>query len=150
MRKAMNKRAWKTALPLVLICMIFTHSMSMSAKAADIMPYYNNAISTLSNADVSSSGVITISYKYVGIPNVTTKAVLTIYIEKRTLGLFWTRVDIGEPDNQWVITKYLEKYTGSQSFQLSSKGTYRVTVKYKIYGTGGSADEETWKEKVTY
>lgn len=150
MRKAMNKRAWKTALPLLMICMIFTHSMSMSAKAADIMPYYNNTFSAKSTATVSEDGVITISNRYIGLSGITTKAVITTYIEKKTFGIFWTRVDIGQTDNQWVDTKYSESYSGKHTFQLKDEGTYRVKVIYQIYGSGGAADKIECEEKVTY
>ena len=74
-----------------------------------------------------------IYYDYTGLSGKTTKVVITTYIEKKTLGLFWSRVENGQPNNQWVDTSY--------TFQLSSTGTYRVTVTYKVYGSGGAADE---------
>lgn len=100
--------------------------------------------------NISSSGLMTISYQYSGYPSITTKAVITTYIEKRTLGIFWSRVDIGTSDNQWndVINDY--RYTGYRTYQLSDKGTYRVVVKYTIYGTGGSADVIPYEAKDSY
>lgn len=77
--------------------------------------------------NISSSGKVTIN-RYTGFPLTTTKAVITMYIEKRTLGLFWTRVDIGEPDNQWVDTIKNYSYNGSRTYQLSSSGTYRGPI----------------------
>lgn len=110
------------------------------AQASTIKPYYNNVVTVSSTATISSSGVMTIDNMYSGFQSVTTKAVITTYIEKKTLGLFWRRVDIGQTDNEWVDTIYNYKYSGSHSHQLESTGTYRVTVKYVIYGSGGSAD----------
>ena len=116
----------------------------------EIMPLYNNVGTVNSNMSINSSGKMTINYKYTGSPSTTTKAVITTYIEKRTLGLFWSRVDIGEPDNQWVDTIKDYSYYGSRTYQLSSTGTYRVTITYKIYGTGGSADTITSEIKDSY
>ena len=116
----------------------------------EIMPLYNNVASATSQMSISSSGKMTINYKYTGFPSTTTKAVITTYIEKRTLGLFWTRVDIGQPNEQWVDTIYNYSYNGSRTYQLSASGTYRVTITYKIYGTGGSADTITSEIKDAY
>ena len=124
-----------------------THSRNV---VDEIMPLYNNVGTVNSNMSISSSGKMTINYMYTGAPSTTTKAVITTYIEKRTLGLFWTRVDIGEPDNQWVDTIKDYSYYGSRTHQLSSSGTYRVTITYKIYGTGGSADTITSEIKDSY
>lgn len=107
---------------------------------AGIMPRYNNVASVNTQMSINSSGKMTINYSYNGFPSSTTKAVITTYIEKRTLGLFWARVDIGQADNQWVDTFMKYAHDGSRTYQLASSGTYRVTVTYKIYGTGGSAD----------
>lgn len=58
---------------------------------------FNNTILASSVADVSSSGLLTVTNQYQGIPGKTTKGEITTYIEKKTWGLFWKRVDIGEP-----------------------------------------------------
>lgn len=63
-------------------------------------------------------------------------------MEKKFLGVFWTRVDIpNNTEDQWVDIINNYSYIGSHTLQLSSSGTYRITVTYKIYGNGGAADE---------
>ena len=114
------------------------------------MPLYNNTTSANTTMSINSSGKMTIGYNIIGVASKTTKIVITTYIEKKTLGLFWTRVDNGQPDEQWVKTINSYYYSGSRSYQLSSSGTYRVTVKYKVYGSGGSADEITQQKKASY
>ena len=116
----------------------------------EIMPLYNNVASSNTTMSINSTGKMTISYRYTGYSSTTTKAIITTYIEKRVLGLFWTRVDIGETDDQWVDTIYDYKYNGTRTYQLSDSGTYRVAVTYKIYGTGGSADTITTELKDSY
>lgn len=128
----------------VLLLMVFSSFMlAMQAHATEIMPYYNNVITADSVATISSTGRLTVRNSYDGEKGVTTKAVITTCVEKKVLGLFWTKVDIGTTDNNWVDTIYGHVYTGSHSVQLSSEGTYRITVNYVIYGSGGAADEIT-------
>lgn len=135
----------KKILSLLLVLLLITAplcSVSASAQVSnEIMPLYNNVVSTRTSATISSSGALDVSVKYTGINGTTTRAIITTYIEKKTLGLFWTRVDIGTTNDEWVDTIYNYKYEGSHSHQLTKTGTYRVTVTYQIYGNGGAADE---------
>lgn len=144
MSKSIRVRTLAFMLACVSLCMMFSVSSSavVHAHASEIAtPYYNNVVSARSTATISDSGLLTIKNSYVGIDGVTTKAVITTYVEKKVLGLFWTRVDIGTTDDEWVDTIYDSIYEGVHTFQLSSKGTYRVTVTFTIYGTDGSPDE---------
>lgn len=59
-------------------------------------------------------------------------------------------MDNGQTDDQWVDTIKNYRYSGSRTYQLSSSGTYRVTVAYKIYGSGGSADNVEQQIKDSY
>lgn len=152
----MTKSIRKRILSLVLICtsVIMMFSASTSAVHADaselVAPYYNNVVTVDSTAAISSSGKLTARYSYDGSKTVTTKAVVTTYVEKKNSGLYWSRVDIGTTNDEWVDTINDYAYTGSHSVQLSSKGTYRVTFKLVIYGTGGTADEITRVKEIEY
>lgn len=123
---------------LISICGIVSYAV---AEENVITPKYNNVVSASTAVVISNSGEITISNKYTGTNGTTTKGVITTYIEKKTLGLFWTRVDIGKTNDEWVDTIYNYKYIGSHSHQLESTGKYRVTVTFIIYGNNGVADE---------
>lgn len=129
----------KKLLTLTLaLCFLLT-PFAMAANAAEVQPRLNNTLSVMTNMSINSSGKLSIGYNYTAFDSFT-KAVITTYVEKRFLGLFWTRVDIGTTNDEWVDIVYEDYYTGSHSYQLSSSGTYRVTVQYVIYGTGGPAD----------
>lgn len=142
MTRSIKTRALSLLLAFVSVLTVFgVFASSKAVSAAEITPYFNNTISASTSVNLPSSGKITITNSYKGVKDVTTKAVITTYIEKRFLGIFWTRVDIGTTDNEWVDTSYNYYYTGDHSFQLESTGTYRVTVKFVISGSGGSADE---------
>ena len=124
----------KTTLCVLLVAVLM-FSTSMAVFAAS--PYetrYNNTVTASSSVSISDSGLLTI----------------TTYVEKRTLGFFWTRVDIGQPNNQWYDVVYDYMYIGSHSFQLNSHGTYRITVTYVISGTGGEPDIITRTITKTY
>lgn len=141
----------KKLIPLSLVICLLTMALSTTKiYGNEITPRYNNVSSATMNTSVTSNGTLTINYKYSGSSSITTKAIITTYIEKQFLGIFWTRVDIGTTNNEWVQTVNNYKYNGSRTFSLPSSGTYRTTVTYKIYGTGGSADEITCQDTVTY
>ncbi len=146
----LKKRPIFSSVSLLLILACIFSIVAIPASAVGITPYYNNTISAQSSASISSTGVLTINNKYQGISGTTTKAVITTYVEKKVLGIFWTKVDIGQPDNKWVDTIYNYKYSGSHSVQLSSKGTYRITVNYEISGTGGAVDKIPYEITKTY
>lgn len=149
----MNKLIKRIFAIVLTLCVSIVPLCSFSASAAtpeEITPRYNNTLSTTTAMNINSSGKMTISYEYTGYPGTTTKAVITTYIEKKVLGLFWSRVDIGTTDDQWVDTINDYIYSGHRTYQLSSSGTYRVTVVYKIYGTGGAADEIDYQKTDSY
>ena len=114
-------------------------AFSVSASAAEIVPYWNNTSSTTTNFSISSSGKATITMSCSGDSNFTRVNIVS-YIEKKTLGLFWTRVEIGTNNNEWKDSSNRNPYTQTRSTTLSSKGTYRAVVTYTVEGTGGSDD----------
>ena len=147
----MNKFIKRILSIVLVLCMAMIPMYSASAATPDeVMPCYNNTASTTTAMSINSTGKMTITYQYSGFESITTKAVITTYIEKKTLGLFWTRVDIGETDNQWVDTINSYRYSATRTGQLPSSGTYRVTVVYKIYGSGGSADVIEYQAQDSY
>lgn len=134
------KTRFKRILTLTLaLCFLIT-PLALTANAEGIEPRYNNTMMVYSAMNINSNGKLTVTYSYDGRTGITTKAVITTYIEKRVLLFFWSRVDIGTTDDQWVDTFYDDSHVYTRSHQLSDSGTYRVKVTYKIYGSGGAAD----------
>ena len=147
----MTKRLTGIISAILVLCLFIVPLSPVSAATEEgVTPRYNNVATVTTNMGINDSGKMTINYKYSGSSSITTKAVITTYIEKKFLGLFWRRVDIGTTDDQWVDTINDYRYTGSRTYQLSSTGTYRVTVVYKIYGSGGSADEIEYQATDSY
>lgn len=144
------KRITKS-LVFIAVALIIAFSATIITFAySTINPLYNNTSSVSSTASISGSGLLTINVQYTGISGTTSKGVITTYVEKKTLGLFWTKVNNGQSSNEWVDTSNSYRYNTSHSLQLSSKGDYRVTVKYKISGSGGTTDNITNQILKTY
>lgn len=99
---------------------------------------YNYVISADSVPSVDSTGYLYVSFSYTGYNGITTGAKITTYVQKRILGIFWTKVDNGQPNNEWVDNVTGSSYRGHHELQLSSTGTYRVTSEFIIYATTGS------------
>ena len=146
MKTNCKKRILSFAVAFILI--ITTGTFMVNAQ--EIAPRYNNVDTVESRAVISSSGLMTVINKYSASSSLFNKAVITTYIEKRTLGLFWSRVDIGQTNDEWVITSYTPSYNGTHTHQLSKTGTYRATVEYVFYGSGGAADTITEEVEVKY
>lgn len=150
----MKKCIKRISVAILILCLTIVPFSPVSATVADgneiITPYYNNVKSASTVISINNSGKLTITYSYSGSPSITTKAIITTYIEKKTLGLFWTRVDIGTTNDEWVDTINSSSYSGTRTYQLSSTGTYRVTTVYKIYGSGGAADEIECRAQDSY
>ena len=145
------KNHFRNLLTLTLsICMLTATVSSTTIYGNEITPRYNNTASASLNTTVNSNGTLTISYNCQGYSSATSKIVITTYIEKQFLFFFWTRVDIGTTNNEWSQTINNYRYTGTLTFMLPSTGTYRTTVTYKVYGSGGTTDEITKEDIITY
>lgn len=129
-----------TVLTLILL-FLNTFGLSAFAKDETVSPLYNNVNITYTNFIISSSGLATISIGYTGYSGITSGAVIKSYVQKKTLGLFWTRVDNGQANKEWVDTATGSIYSKSHTLQLKSKGTYRLVVEYTINGSGGTSDK---------
>ena len=67
-----------------------------------------------------------------------TSAKISTYVERRVLGLFWVKVDNGQPNKTWVDTSTATTYNKQYTLQLPQTGTYRVTAEFIFYGSSGS------------
>ncbi len=95
---------------------------------------------------IEDDGTAHVNVSYTGKPTFT-NAVSTVKIQKKFLGIFWTTVDIGYTDNEWVVNSTDRFGTFGNTFYLSDSGTYRAVFKLEMYGTGDSDTIETNIEK---
>lgn len=138
------------SLALILVIALCSPLVATVSASGEITPRYNNTISVQTTATISNSGLLVVRHRLNGIQGVTARTEITTYVEKKVLGLFWSRVDIGTDDNAWHIHIGSYTYDGTRQCQLSSTGTYRITSVYVVTGTGGAADEITSTYQITY
>ena len=102
------------------------------------------------NVAINTNGELEVPMYVSGIKGRTTRIETSLYVEKRILGIFWHRVDIGCTDNVWhdSVTGYY--YSNMFTHDLNTTGTYRVTVTFTVSGSGGSDDVITIRDTATY
>lgn len=123
----------KFCLFLALVFVIMS-TFPISVNANDIALLNNNTFFTDTMFIISDTGKATVAILYEGYENITTGAVITIKIEKRTLLVFWSEIV------NYTITVPCDYYSDSIYYQLEKSGTYRCTVVYTVSGTGGADD----------
>lgn len=133
------KRTLSLFLSLLLLIGCFSLPIS-AAREPEIMPYYNNVLRTSSAFSINDSGMSTAKASYVGYTDITESVTITIKIQKRSLGLIWTKVDIGVPNNEIVVTSTNAADTFVYNIQLNSTGNYRAVITYTVSGSGGADD----------
>lgn len=133
----------------ILICLLL-FSSTIVVYATDVMPCYDNILYAETKAYLSDEGVLTIYNEYSAANDAIAEASITTYIEKRFLGIFWARVDIGVDGNAWTDTSTTSDYWNEYSFQLSSTGKYRITTEYIFTGIDGNIEEVTSEATATY
>lgn len=93
----------------------------------------NTISSVTSTVNINSDGELSIIYRNIANSSKVQKVTVTTYIEKKHLGIFWQRIDIGTINNEWIDTIHDCLYIGSRSYLLPEPGVYRTTVSYKFY-----------------
>lgn len=137
------------SLCLILCTLLSTPALSAvpghaSAPADDsivyVEPRFSNVISTETGFTINNTGLACTTVGYTGIQGVTTRIMCKVYLEKKVLGLFWTRVDLGNTNDEWLDTSTEVVDRFSHTFQLDSTGTYRAVFYIACCGTNGDND----------
>ena len=129
---------------LFVLIFIFSSVVPNSVFASNVMPRNNNTLSTNTIFTIFDDGDAAVAMHLEGYPGITTGATISIKIEKRNLLVFWK--DIVE--ETIIVNDYY--YFDELHYQLEKTGTYRCTVTYTVYGTGGEADVITSELTDTY
>lgn len=135
----------KKLIIMMLVCIMTVSSLHIPAFAEDgtsseIQPYLSDIYTCSVNFTISSSGLATAYYTYEGDPDVFESVTSEIYLEKRFLLVFWTRVDIGVTDDVWTDTLYDDNGYKVHTIQLEDTGTYRAKFKLTFTGTNTTDD----------
>ena len=148
MKKILKKWA---ALGLAVL-LVWSSWITVYAASADneIMPLYNTNISVDSIPNLSSTGRLTVTNTYGVNDSRVTQVVITSYVEKRSLLLFWDRVDIGTTNDEWVAYGGNGDFAKTFSAQMPGSGTYRVTTTFDVYSGTTLLDSISGTSKLSY
>ncbi len=156
MKPKTQKRKTKTLLKAVLTAMLAVVLLIMSilptsatSSEPEIMPLFYNCNYCFLDFYIDG-GVGTVTVDYCANSQTFTQLRISVKIQKRTLGIFWTTVDIGTDDNTWTIYSTIDEYFIYERFPIESIGTYRAVFDLDFYGTGGTVDEIDDKLEFTY
>lgn len=142
--KKTTRKLFATIMAVILLCSAYLPLLTVTGYAADgdisISPYYVNCTGCSCTFSAAYGGQAHVSVTYSAKSDAFTYAKLTVKIQKRVLGIFWSTVDIGEPDNEWVAYCYDVYGSFYNSFPLESTGTYRAVFTVEFHGTSGEVD----------
>ncbi|MBQ7321192.1 MAG: hypothetical protein IJW99_03765 [Clostridia bacterium] len=123
---------------VLFLCVVLVLSASLPAYAANAR--MSHGIYCDYDFYIGSSGSAEVSVYYEGNATTFTDITVETYIQKRTLGFIWTKVDNGEPNKTWVDTSTSRTGTFIHDLQLDSTGTYRAVFTVTFSGIGASSD----------
>lgn len=145
----MKTKIKRCALFALMLC-ILAVGIFAPAKKAEAAVAFNNLLSETVACSVDSDGQLSAHMTAFGIKGTTTRIKVQLYVEKRILGLLWSKIDIGCTDDIWEDSTTSHIYENIFTTQLGSHGTYRVTVTFTVYGTGGANDVIQERRTVAY
>lgn len=131
---------------VVVLCVILALSLTVSVLAIDVR--LSHGVNAELLFGITATGLAEVSVDYVGNRTSFTNVAVETYIQKRTLGFIWTKVDNGEVDKTWVDTSTEEVGYFVHHLQLDDTGTYRAVFKITFSGTG--AEDDVITDKIEY
>ena len=145
----------KKLITLILAISMLVSALHITAAAEDgtsteVQPRLSNIYMCEVDFAITSTGFASIYFDYEADPSVFESATVEIYLEKRFLGIFWNRVDIGEPNDVWIDTFYGDDGYVAHTLQLTKTGTYRAKFKMTFRGTGTTDDVLEKTVQATY
>ena len=131
---------------IVIICVFLAFSFAVPTFAADAR--LSHGVNAELLFGITNSGMAEVSVDYVANNTSFTDATIESYIQKRTLGFIWIKVDNGEVNSTWVdrSTEQLDYFV--HHLQLDETGTYRAVFKITFSGTG--AEDDVITDKIEY
>lgn len=139
----------KRLISLLLVLALGASVLLVPAWARDnevANPYYVNTSSARTTIAIDDDGTASIQVYCLGLSNVKS-ITATTYLEKKVNGS-WTRVDIDQPNDQWVSTTTLRVFSTTRTYELTSTGTYRAVTTFVV--TASSSETITVYSEATY
>ncbi|MBQ2884477.1 MAG: hypothetical protein IJE43_12010 [Alphaproteobacteria bacterium] len=126
---------------LLISCPITTYASDISNEQQIlVMPRFSNCSKCVVTFTVSDPNTAYVGVTYNAYSDTFVQAKVTVQIQKKFLGLFWTTVDIGYSNNEWVDYSSAVNGYFYNSFTIDGTGTYRANFVVEIEGKDGSVD----------
>lgn len=99
---------------------------------------------------LSGSGLLSVTVSYDDVGDEFYYCDMVTYVERKNLGLFWGRVDIGTTDNEWLHRAYPKTFSITYETQLKKTGTYRVTTEFTFTSVSKESESVTTRATIVY
>ncbi len=132
----------------VLLCIVMMLATTLPVHAANAR--LSHGVTASVGFDIGADGYSELLIDYTANSTSFTHITVESYIQKRSLGFIWTKVDNGEPNKTWVDTSTANYGYFFHTMQFDSTGTYRVVFKITFSGTGAADDVIEDKIERTY
>lgn len=149
--KKMLKKILSLLLSVILLCSVSTVAYAQDTVAepgaleqteSNVAPCFEYTNTTYTSLSISTSGKATCSTSLNGYSGTTTKIVIKMTLQKKTL-LWWSEVD------SWSTT--INNWYGDLTKTVSVKsGTYRVKVEFTVYSGSNSEEITTYSQEKEY
>lgn len=140
----------KTCVSLLLTLVLLVCGAAPLAQAEEgIMPLSYNYTSCSAQLTISSSGLASMRVQASGKENYIEKMAVNVYLQKQS-GSTWVRVQ--SVPVQWTYSTSTASLDKTFTYQLTSKGTYRMVATFAFTGTypGHSTESEVKLSTATY
>lgn len=135
----MRKIIKKISAIIIAVFLIVSYNVIIG-HATDVQPMampvnfvniYNSSLTFY----ISDGGIATLMYTVSGLAD-SGKIIVKTYIERKTLGVFWSKIDLGNGSTEWTDSSMSIYTSKTHSVKVSKTGTYRATM--VIYVDGDS------------
>ena len=133
---------------VVVLCVFLVLSLTVPSFAVESR--LSHGVSAELLFGITETGLAEVYVDYQANDTSFTNATVETYIQKRTLGFIWTKVDNGEANKTWIDTSTERVDYFVHHLQLDDTGTYRAVFKITFSGTGAEDDVITEKFECVY
>ena len=135
----MRKIIKKISAIIIAVFLIVSYNV-ITGHATDVQPMampvnfvniYNSSLTFY----ISDGSIATLMYTVSGLAD-SGKIIVKTYIERKTLGVFWSKIDLGNGSTEWTDSSMSIYTSKTHSVKVSKNGTYRATM--VIYVDGDS------------
>lgn len=129
----------KISVIIIAVCLTMSYNVIIGY-ATDVQPMamYLNFVNIYNSSltfYISDGGNATLMYTVSGLAD-SGKIIVKTYIERQTLGVFWSKIDLGNGKTEWTDSSVSVYTSKTHSVKVSKIGKYRATM--VIYVDGDS------------